>query len=248
MGVQGKRALGEGVAAFHRSDMRGAITRCEQAVGFFAKAGHRHGQCEAMRMCGQCHKQLQNTEKARGYFNDALDVAADEYQRGDVLVALATMAMTRRDWQTATARLRGALQSALKAGGSDGDTRAKRLEGSARSVLGKCLLAQDRVDDAVAEFELALICRRSINDQPYQLVATSMNLASALTVRLQPAFVGAAGLSKAQVEGTRARANALYAEALRLAEAHELRELLQVIPHHETFSTTIQPSYSSTKG
>ena len=67
----------------------------------------------------------------------------------------------------------------------------------------------------VAEFELALICRRSINDQPYQLVATSMNLASALTVRLQPAFVGAAGLSKAQAEGTRARANALYTEALK---------------------------------
>ena len=49
-----------------------------------------------------------------------------------MLVALATMAMTRRDWQTATARLRGALQSALKAGGADGDTRANRLEGSAR--------------------------------------------------------------------------------------------------------------------
>ena len=29
---------------------------------------------------GQCHTQLQNTEKARGYFNDPLDVAADEYQ------------------------------------------------------------------------------------------------------------------------------------------------------------------------
>ena len=194
--IQGQRQLEAGVKAFHVSDMRGAIACCEQSVAHFEKGGSVSGLCEALRMLGQCYKQLQNTDKARECFNRALDAAADKFQEGDVLVALATMSTARRDFRASEQRLERALSLALaeQAAAAQASnapdagmkaSKATRLEASARGVLGKCLVAQGgRMEEATVQFERAFVCRRSIKDQPFQLVASAMNLASAIMAQL----------------------------------------------------------------